>query len=476
MTPSPSSLSRPLALKSAVIDSNVNGLSDLADQKAWDCDEDANCVQIDACNEVECRTTLDVRIHGDWYDLSGWRKAHPAGSHWIDWYDGRDATEVMDAFHSEKARGMWQRLPKSKPATVAQLEQDVVPDSSTQIAFRELREKLEAEGWWERDMVHESKLIGIWVSLVVGAFATASSVPALSIFLTGLAMTNAGWLGHDYIHGVDKFCDKMRFFVAVAGGLGPTWWSDKHNKHHALTNEMGVDEDVATDPFLFPWAPDPKHDSPLRKIQHLIFFIPFSFLFALWRIDTIKVIVNAIEEKRPEAKNELYALMLHYGILLTFLPFNVWIPAVLFSGLMSALIVTPTHQSEEMFEEYQPDFVTAQFESTRNAVTTNPFSEWLWGGMQYQLEHHLFPSMPRSKYPALRPILMKFAEDNKIPGGYRESGEFEILRMNWDLYKKVAEADAVPGAPYSRGHGQLAAINLGLSPAAGGVGFISDKK
>lgn len=469
-------ISTRVAQSSITANADVAGVdSTISNPKAWECDEDANCVQVDACDEEQCRTTLDVRIHGEWYDLSGWRKAHPAGSHWIDWYDGRDATEVMDGFHSEKARKMFSRLPKSDPNTVAQLEADVVPDSDIQIAFRELRDQLEADGWWERDMVHEAKLLGIWFSLFGGAIATAHTIPAVSIVLTGLAMTNAGWLGHDYIHGVDKFSDRMRMFAAVAAGLGPTWWSDKHNKHHALTNEMGVDEDIATDPFLFPWAPDPKHDSPLRKIQHWIFFIPFSFLFALWRVDTIQVIVQAVEEKRPKAKEELYALLAHYFVMMSVLPFQVWVPAVFMSGLMSAIIVTPTHQSEEMFAEYQPDFVTAQFESTRNAVTTNPFSEWLWGGMQYQLEHHLFPSMPRSKYPLLRPILQKFAEENKVPGGYRESGEFEILKMNWDLYKRVAESDPVPGAPYSRGHGQLGAINLGLSPAAGGVGAFNNQ-
>ena len=66
---------------------------------------------------------------------------------------------------------------------------------------------------------------------------------------------------------------------------------------------------------------------------------------------------------------------------------------------------------------------------------------------------------------------MKFAEENNVPGGYRESGEFEILYDNWDLYRRVAKSDPVPGAPYSRGNGQLGAIDSGGSPGAGGVGL-----
>ena len=230
---------------------------------------------------------------------------------------------------------------------------------------------------------------------------------------------------------------------------------------------MGVDEDIATDPFLYQWPPAPENDSPLRKIQHWIFYIPFSFLFVLWRVDSIKVVIDAIEQKRPNAKEELYGLLIHYAILLTLFPLNVWVPAVFMSGLVSALIVTPTHQSEELFEDHPSDWVTAQFLSTRNAVMTNPFSEWLWGGMQYQLEHHLFPSMPRSKYPALRERIMAFADRLNIPGGYGESGEWEILKMNWNLYKQVAEADAIPGSPPTKGRvGQVGAIQSTSSPAA----------
>lgn len=141
----------------------------------------------------------------------------------------------MDAFHTQKALDMYKRLPKSKPQTVQMLSSTVEPDSATQVEFRKLRSQLEQEGWFERDMVQEFKLLAIWASLVTSAAVTAHSIPVLSTFLLGLSMTNAGWLGHDYVHGVDDFSQKMRNFAALAAGLDPTWWSDKHNKHHALS-------------------------------------------------------------------------------------------------------------------------------------------------------------------------------------------------------------------------------------------------
>ena len=130
---------------------------------------------------------------------------------------------------------MYQRLPKSRPETVELMKETVEPDSKTQIAFRQLREDLEKEGWWKRDMVHEAKILSIWGGLVLTAAVTASSLPVISSFLLGLSMTAAGWLGHDYIHGVDGFSDRLRNFAGYAAGLHPTWWSDKHNKHHALS-------------------------------------------------------------------------------------------------------------------------------------------------------------------------------------------------------------------------------------------------
>lgn len=58
----------PALSSSAVVNGEVGSTDS---PKAWECDEDANCVQVEACDQEQCRTTLDVRIHGQWYDLSG---------------------------------------------------------------------------------------------------------------------------------------------------------------------------------------------------------------------------------------------------------------------------------------------------------------------------------------------------------------------------------------------------------------------
>merc|ERR1719247_2982266 len=87
---------------------------------------------------------LNIRIDDEWYDLTNWRAAHPAGAHWIDAYKNEDATEVMYGFHSDKAMGMIKRLPRSKEPPVG-----VHPPVQSSYAFREFRAKLLADGWYK---------------------------------------------------------------------------------------------------------------------------------------------------------------------------------------------------------------------------------------------------------------------------------------------------------------------------------------
>ena len=84
-------------------------------------------------------------------------------------------------------------------------------------------------------------------------------------------------------------------------------------------------------------------------------------------------------------------------------------------------------------------------------LAATPFSEWLWGGMQYQLEHHLFPTMPRYRYRALAPRVAAWcAAHTHLGAEYRADLEWQILARNFRMLRDVGKSPAVPGAPLTR--------------------------
>lgn len=199
-----------------------------------------------------------------------------------------------------------------------------------------------------------------------------------------------------------------------------------------------------SDPFFYLWAPAPGADRRSRRLQHVYTPFVYSILFALWRFNSLRALRNV----RGLWKVDGPLIAINYLWMAIFLPLPVAVGHVLLAGFMSATIVTSTHQTEELFDDVQHDWVHAQLLSTRNAATTNPFSEWLWGGMQYQLEHHLFPTMPRYRYRRLQPIVRQFCADNGQE--YRMDGEFALLARNWRMLRDVALAPPREGAPPTR--------------------------
>jgi len=388
---------------------------------------------------------LNIRIDDEWYDLTNWRVAHPAGSHWIDAYNNSDATEVMYGFHSDRALSMFKRLPKSQAPPVG-----VRPPVASTYAFRQFRQRLVEDGWYKPHAWGEIKKLAPWAACVGAGVALARGVQSplrslASVVLIAVANSLAGWLSHDYVHGRNWFCTAMRGYGELVGGMSTTWWSMKHNMHHALTNEVGYDEDIALDPALHLWRPDPSRDIPwLRKWQHFFWPLPYSILFLYWRFDSIRYFL------KHKKWNEAARLAGHWAVFGALVPFKTLFFSIWLSGLITATIVTVTHQSEEIFLQdtlRKYDFVEVQFRSTRNAKCNNPISHILWGGMQWQLEHHLFPTMPRYKYRAVSEELQKFAASNDLD--YRISGEFEIIGENVATLKRLAEAPQSVGAPGS---------------------------
>jgi len=378
---------------------------------------------------------LTVAIGDKWYDLTGWRKAHPGGGHWIDMYKDLDATDIMSAFHSDEALQMFQKFPT--------VDREPFKPSPESVAFRKFRAKLVEDGWFNRNPLKEAQILVSWLaSYGIGVFL-AQTHPILATLWLSMVTATAGWLAHDYVHGRGKWCNFMRPFGNLSGGLSPKWWSNKHNKHHAETNVMGVDEDMMVDPALWLWAPDPKNDAPWRKYQHLYYYLPYMLTLLIWRFDSIKTII------KEKLWGEAFFTAVHYAVNFALLPLPVFIGNVLGGGALIAAIVTCTHQSEDLLESLEDDgFCMTQFRTTRDAITSDPISEYVWGGMQYQLEHHLFPTMPRYKYRELVPLVKQFAAENGID--YKTTDQWKILVDNYENYKRVAAQPAVAGAPDSR--------------------------
>ena len=129
-----------------------------------------------------------MRIDDEWYDLTSWRAAHPAGTHWIDAYNNTDATEVMYGFHSDAALGMVKRLPKPKGEVP-----DLAPPTKATYAFRELRRQLVADGWYKPNVWGETKKILPWAaSTVAGIMMARRATNGLQAFLAIVALAVRG--------------------------------------------------------------------------------------------------------------------------------------------------------------------------------------------------------------------------------------------------------------------------------------------
>eukprot|EP00951_Prasinocladus_malaysianus_P005064 scaffold36073_cov46-Prasinocladus_malaysianus.AAC.1 len=107
------------------------------------------------------------------------------------------------------------------------------------------------DGWFERDPVQEALSLAQVMGLCAAGTCTADSHPVVATVLLALGMQQAGWLGHDYLHGRGWWCEKMNVLGTLINGHSGYWWSQKHSMHHVFTNQYDMDEDITQEPFFF---------------------------------------------------------------------------------------------------------------------------------------------------------------------------------------------------------------------------------
>jgi fatty acid desaturase len=353
----------------------------------------------------EYKSTLPrctIRIDGCMHDVTNFRDTHPGGAELLDLYHNADATDVFYAFHSKKAVAQLKRM-RGRDAGPEDPQRDPIS-----VNFEAFRMRLERNGWFDRNWFADFGLVMLpcLAFLILGTIL-ARSYPLIAVICLGIGQQQAGWIGHDYGHGRGDAARYLNlFFGCIVNGFSTRWWSHKHNTHHAFPNRLHVDADIHNEPILHLWFPEKGNDVWYRKYQHYYYLGAYSFLYWSWRMQSLQFVVTS--------RNKVEGALIVLGYVWLFsLPLVVSIGSIFIGGLLVAIVVTSNHQPEPMLSTTAKyNYVADQITTTRDVECPEPFTEYLFGGMQYQLEHHLFPFLPKYRYRALRPLVKKFAEDH----------------------------------------------------------------
>lgn len=256
-------------------------------------------------------------------------------------------------------------------------------------------------------------------------------------------------LGHDAAHGAvfaSKRANAALALVCINGlnGGSYTWWTGSHNEHHARSGDVAHDPDLDY-PFLaFSEAQAARKDprfAPILARQHWL-VVPFTALVGV----TMRAYSLAHLLRGRGARGEVAATATFYaayawavvgalglGRALAF----VALQQALF-GLYLASITATNHWGVPMPDDTASmDFLRHQVITSRN-VAGGALADLWFGGLNRQIEHHLFPTMPRNKLAAARPLVRALCAERGIP--YREVSAGEAYREIYRVMRRVARA------------------------------------
>jgi fatty acid desaturase len=260
-----------------------------------------------------------------------------------------------------------------------------------------------------------------WWQLLVAAF--------LAVVFTQLA-----FLGHDAGHrqvsGSRRMNDLLgRVLGNLLTGLSYGWWTTKHNKHHAHPNQIGRDPDIASAALSFSTDQASARNrigSWIARYQAWLFF-PMLLLEGLnLHAAGVRSLVSRRGTKAKVAESIMLTIHIagYFGAL--FWVLSPW-QALAFIGVQQGLFgvymgcsFAPNHKGMPLIaEDEKVDFLRLQVLTSRN-IRGNWLTDFALGGLNYQIEHHLFPSMPRPSLRRAQEPVRAFCLQRGIP--YCETG------------------------------------------------------
>lgn len=338
--------------------------------------------------------------------------------------------------------------PASSSAMSAMSAVPVTPNLAT------LRAQLEAAGCFERKpgrAILELVLNLLGSALAFYAARGVAQAGALwaaaPLFVLGsFLFYRNGWLMHDAAHGGSwpGIQANRRFASLTAGVLGefPSGWRYGHNRHHARTNVRGEDLDQRER-----WDPTRRYHSRLTAWLGLFLFTRYNgvYLPATLIFMALRDGYYCFRHHRERFAAELMAVLMGLGGQLAFfvLLSGSWLGLLLFllhthiGMLYLNSAFAGNHYDLETFtpeEAKALDVVSLQSRTTRN-YAGGWWTHFVFGGLEKQLEHHLFPHLPRHHLHRAAPYVRAFVTAHGLP--YHEA-------PFWHCYQRVLDFHVDP--------------------------------
>lgn len=315
-------------------------------------------------------------------------------------------------------------------------------------AYALLSRQVRKAGLLRRRPVRGLALLVVTAALLAGGWALFAAVGdswwqlAVAVPMA-FAFTQCGFRGHEAGHR-QTFRSKRLNNTAglILGnlfiGLGFGWWMNKHNRHHAHPNHVGRDPDIETGALVFDGDDAPGRRGVRRFLtrHQAVLFFPMLLLEG-WNLHVagVRALRSSHTSAPAPAAVEALLLFLHAAAYLTAValvlsPVKALVFVLVQQGLFGLYMgasFAPNHKGMEMLgRDERLDFLRSQVLTSRN-VRGGPVTDFLLGGLNYQIEHHLFPHMPTAALPRTQPLVRARCRELGLP--YAETGLIDSYRQ-----------------------------------------------
>ncbi|WP_087009004.1 fatty acid desaturase family protein [Brevibacterium yomogidense] len=249
----------------------------------------------------------------------------------------------------------------------------------------------------------------------------------------GILFTQVAFLAHEAAHRTilssGRANDRLSIFFGGVVGMSYSWWDSKHSRHHANPNKVSKDPDIAPGVLSFVATDAAQAKGPIRWLQSYQGWL----FFPLLTLEGLNLHVQGIRHlcSRGKVKHrwiELTLLAIRFPAYL--IPLFMFLPlgmAFAFLGVQLAVFgvymgasFAPNHKGMPVIDHsVKLDFFSKQVRMSRN-IRGGWWATWFMGGLNYQIEHHLFPSMPRRHLARTRRIVIEKCRELGVP--YTETG------------------------------------------------------